>query len=112
MTDLQLYQLDIDQSGRGGSRKAAKLLKVSILIAFAIIWKVLLSNRNVATFLDPPLSRVEPTTSSTGTLTTLHHRSSKFIIMDRPKKVQHTACEISLHFFIVDINPTTFHFCG
>ena len=40
---------------RGGSRRVAKFLQESILIAFDFIWKVLLSDRNFATLLDPPL---------------------------------------------------------
>ena len=41
---------------RDGSRRVAKLLQESILIAFNFIWKVLLSERNFATPLDPPLT--------------------------------------------------------
>ena len=41
---------------RDGSRWVAKSLQESILIDFDFIWKVLLSNRNFATLIDPPLS--------------------------------------------------------
>ena len=40
---------------RGGSRRVAKFLQESILIALDFIWKVLLSDRNFATLLGPPL---------------------------------------------------------
>ena len=40
---------------RGGSRKVAKFSQENILIAFDFIWKVLLSDRNFTTLLDPPL---------------------------------------------------------
>ena len=40
---------------RGGSRRVAKLLQESILIAFDSIWRVLLSGKNFATLIDPPL---------------------------------------------------------
>ena len=39
----------------GGCKRVAKLLQESILIAFEFIWKVLLSDRNFATPLDPLL---------------------------------------------------------
>ena len=42
---------------RGGSRRVAKFLQESILIAFDFTWKVLLSDRNFAKFLDPPFKR-------------------------------------------------------
>ena len=40
---------------RGGSRRVAKFLQESILIAFDFLWKVLLPDRNVATLPDSPL---------------------------------------------------------
>ena len=40
---------------KGGSRVVPKFLQESILIAFDLIWKVLLSDKNFATPLDPPL---------------------------------------------------------
>ena len=40
---------------RGGSRRVAKFLQKSTLIALDLIWKVLLSDRNFATLLVPPL---------------------------------------------------------
>ena len=40
---------------RGGSRRVAKFLRESILIAFDFIWKVVLSDRSFATLLDPPM---------------------------------------------------------
>ena len=40
---------------RGVSRRVAKFLLESILIAFDFIWKLLPSDRNFATLLDPPL---------------------------------------------------------
>ena len=40
---------------RGGSRRVAKFLQESILIVFDFIWKVLLSDRNFANPLNPPL---------------------------------------------------------
>ena len=41
---------------RGGSRRVAKFLLESIIIAFDLIWKVWFSDINFATLLDPPLS--------------------------------------------------------
>ena len=40
---------------RGGSRRVAKILQENTLIVFDFIWIVLLSDRNFATLLDPPL---------------------------------------------------------
>ena len=40
---------------RGRSRRIAKSLQESILIAFDFIWKEFLSDRNLATLLDLPL---------------------------------------------------------
>ena len=40
----------------GGSRRAATFLQESVLIAYDFIWKLLLSDRNFSTLLDPPLS--------------------------------------------------------
>ena len=39
---------------RGGSKRVARFLQESTLIALDFIWKVLLSDRNFATLLDPP----------------------------------------------------------
>ena len=50
--------IDFSQSlyrTRGRSRRIAKFLQESILIAFDFIWKVLLSGINFATLLDPSL---------------------------------------------------------
>ena len=38
-------------------RVLGKFIQESILIAFDFIWKELLSNRNLATLLDPPLKK-------------------------------------------------------
>ena len=42
---------------RSRSRRIAKFLRESVLIAFDFIWRVLLSDKNFATLLDPPLIR-------------------------------------------------------
>ena len=44
---------------RGGSRRVAKSLQESILIAFDFIWKVLLSDRIFATLQDPLLTNMK-----------------------------------------------------
>ena len=44
------------ETARGGSRRVAKSLQESILIAFDLKWKVSLSNRNFATLLVLPLT--------------------------------------------------------
>ena len=51
------------QSDRGRSRGVAKFLQESLLIAFDFIWEILLSDRNFATLLDPPLSVVKKRTA-------------------------------------------------
>ena len=43
---------------RDGYRRVEKFLQESVLIAFDLLWKVLLPDRNFATLLDPPLSDV------------------------------------------------------
>ena len=43
------------KSLKDGSGRVAKFLQESILISFDFIWKVLLSDKNFATLLDPPL---------------------------------------------------------
>ena len=44
---------------KGGSRRVVTFLRESILIDFDFIWKVLLSDRNFATLLDPLLQNVD-----------------------------------------------------
>ena len=43
---------------RGGSRKVAKSLQESIIIAFDFIWKILLFDKNFVILLDRGLSRI------------------------------------------------------
>ena len=47
-------------------RRIATFLQESILIAFDLILRVLLSNRNIATLLDPPLRSVKLIFLNTG----------------------------------------------
>ena len=50
-----MYNQNEEKYNRGGSRRVGKVLQESVLIAFDFIWIVLLSDKNFAILLDPPL---------------------------------------------------------